>query len=103
MTSNTRYITGLPKFFVDIKFLFLEQILEVRYSWYLYLVFSVILPITMVFGFTRLGGQRTDAAGLIYIISGSAIFAVASDGLYMLALRIGSMKKDGMLLYYASQ
>jgi ABC-2 type transport system permease protein len=102
MTTVSERITGLPKFFVDIKFLFLEQILEVRYSWYIYLVFSVILPVTMVFGFARLGGQRTDTEGLIYIICGSAIFAVASDGLYMLALRIGSMKKDGMLLYYAS-
>lgn len=102
MTSPTQRITGLPKFFVDIKFLWLEQILEVRNTWYIYLIFSVVLPISMVFGFTRLGGQITDESGLLYIISGSAIFAVASDGLYTLALRIGSMKQQGTLLYYAS-
>lgn len=102
MTPQITRITGLPKFFVDIKFLWLEQILEVRNTWYIYLIFSVVLPISMVFGFTRLGGQLTDEAGLLYIISGSAIFAVASDGLYTLALRIGSMKQQGTLLYYAS-
>jgi len=56
----------------------------------------------MVFGFTRFGSGLTDSNSLVYIISGAAIFAVANDGIYTMAVRIGSMKKEGMLLYYAS-
>ncbi|MEP7288988.1 MAG: ABC transporter permease [Chloroflexota bacterium] len=97
-----QHITGLPKFLVDLKYLWLEQILEVRTTWYVFLVFSIILPISMVFGFSRMGTGLNDTSSLLYIISGSAIFAVASDGLYTMATRIGSMKKDGTLVYYAS-
>ncbi len=76
--------------------------LEIRTIWYWYFVFSLFLPLAMVFGFARMGSGLTDHASLIYIISGSAIFSVANDGLYTVAIRIGSMKKEGMLLYYAS-
>jgi ABC-2 type transport system permease protein len=87
---------------VDLKYLWLEQMLEIRTLWYWYFVFSLFLPLAMVFGFARMGSGLTDHASLIYIISGSAIFSVANDGLYTVAVRIGSMKKEGMLLYYAS-
>jgi ABC-2 type transport system permease protein len=76
--------------------------LEIRTIWYWYFIFSLFLPLAMVFGFARMGSGLTDRASLIYIISGSAIFSVANDGLYTVAVRIGSMKKEGMLLYYAS-
>ncbi len=95
-------IEGLRKFGVDLKYLWLEQMLEIRTIWYWYLIFSLVLPLAMVFGFTRIGSGLTDTNSLIYIISGSAIFSVANDGLYTMAVRIGSMKKEGMLLYYAS-
>lgn len=95
-------ITGLRKFFVDLKYLFLEQMLEVRTVWYWYIIFSLFLPLSMVFGFARIGSGLSDATSLVYIISGSAIFSVANDSLYGMAVRIGSMKKEGMLLYYAS-
>src|SRR5882724_3254019 len=93
---------GLRKFAIDLKYLWLEQMLEIRTIWYWYLIFSLVLPLAMVFGFTRIGSGLTDTNSLIYIISGSAIFSVANDGLYTMAVRIGSMKKEGMLLYYAS-
>jgi len=93
---------GLRKFGVDLKYLWLEQMLEIRTTWYWYLIFALVLPLAMVFGFTRIGSGLTDPNSLIYIISGAAIFSVANDGLYTMALRIGSMKKEGMLLYYAS-
>ncbi len=95
-------IDGLRKFGIDLKYLWLEQMLEIRTIWYWYLIFSLFLPLAMVFGFARMGSGLTDANSLIYIISGSAIFSVANDGLYTMAVRIGSMKKEGMLLYYAS-
>jgi ABC-2 type transport system permease protein len=95
-------LEGLRKFGVDFKYLWLEQMLEIRTTWYWYFVFSLVLPLAMVFGFTRIGTGLTDTNSLIYIISGAAIFSVANDGLYTMAIRIGSMKKEGMLLYYAS-
>jgi ABC-2 type transport system permease protein len=95
-------IGGLRKFAIDLKYLWLEQMLEIRTIWYWYFIFSLFLPIAMVFGFARIGSGLTDINSLIYIISGSAIFSVANDGLYTMAIRIGSMKKEGMLLYYAS-
>jgi ABC-2 type transport system permease protein len=87
---------------VDLKYLWLEQMLEIRTIWYWYFVFSFFLPLAMVFGFTRMGTGLSDHTCLLYVISGSAIFSVANDGLYSVAVRIGSMKKEGMLLYYAS-
>jgi len=105
-TANTPValtrIQGLRKFGIDLKYLWLEQMLEIRTIWYWYFIFSLVLPLAMVFGFTRIGSGLTDNNSLIYIISGSAIFSVANDGLYTMAVRIGSMKKEGMLLYYAS-
>ncbi|MBC7813958.1 MAG: ABC transporter permease [Burkholderiales bacterium] len=103
--SNSRNITrqsGMAKFFTDLKYLWLEQILEVRAVWYLYLTFSVLLPFAMIFGFTRMGSGLRDYNSLLYIITGASIFAVTNDGLYTLAVRMTTMKKEGMLLYYAS-
>lgn len=90
------------KFWSDFYFLFLEQLLEIRVTWYWHLIFAGVLPITMVFGFPRMGTSLADMDSLIYIISGAAIFAAANDGLYTLAVRLGQMKKDGVLLYYMS-
>jgi len=95
-------VQGLHKFGTDLKYLWLEQMLEIRTIWYWYFIFSLVLPLAMVFGFTRIGSGLSDPNSLIYIISGSAIFSVANDGLYTMAVKIGSMKKEGMLLYYAS-
>lgn len=95
-------IDGLRKFGVDLKYLWLEQMLEIRTTWYWYAIFSLFLPLSMVFGFARMGSGLTDANSLIFIISGAAVFSVANDGLYTMAVRIGTMKKEGMLLYYAS-
>jgi ABC-2 type transport system permease protein len=104
MSTHTQAaeISGITKFFIDLKFLWLEQMLEVRRTWYWFVVFSLVLPITMVFGFARIGSGLTDYDSLLYIISGSAIFSVTNEGLYTLAVRIGTMKKEGTLVYYAS-
>jgi ABC-2 type transport system permease protein len=90
------------KFASDFYFLFLEQLLEIRVTWYWHLIFAGVLPVTMVFGFPRMGTSIASMDSLIYIISGATIFAAANDGLYTLAVRLGQMKKDGVLLYYMS-
>lgn len=93
---------GLAKFWIDLKYLWLEQMLEVRANWYLYLLFSVLLPILVVFGFTRIGSGLTDQTSLLYIISGAITFSMASDAIYGTAVRIGTMRTDSSLVYYAT-
>src|SRR4051794_24558401 len=92
--APARSLGGVRKFLVDLKFLWLEQILEIRATWYWLLTFSLVLPLAMVFGFARIGGMTPDRARLLYVISGAAIFAATNDGLYGLAVRIGSMKQS---------
>lgn len=98
----TQPAAGLSKFLVDLKILWLEQILEIRTSWYFFLIFSMVMPLAMVFGFTRIGSGLTDRTSQLFIISGSAILTATSDGLMSVAQRLGSLKKEGALIYYAS-
>lgn len=95
-------IRGAEKFFVDFKFLLLEQLLEIRSTWYWHITFALILPIAFVFGFGRIGGGEITPERVIFIISGSAIFTIVNDGLFVMASRIGIMRRDGILIYYAS-
>src|SRR5437764_8963678 len=95
-------VEGLTKFLVDLKYLWLEQMLEVRTTWYWFAIFSLLMPISMVFGFGRIGSGLSDRNSLVYIITGAAIFAAASEGLMGTSQRVGTMKKEGMLVYYAS-
>ncbi|WP_208723016.1 ABC transporter ATP-binding protein/permease [Corallococcus llansteffanensis] len=95
-------LTGGRKFLVDIKYLWLEQMGEVRKSWPLFLVFSLFMPLAMIFGLARVGRGLNDRESLLYIISGASIFAVVIEGVVTMAQRVGIMKRDGLLLYYAS-
>jgi ABC-2 type transport system permease protein len=95
-------IIGFQKFLVDFKFLLLEQMLQIRVTWYWHVLFGLVLPVALVFGFGRIGSGTQDRASLLYVISGAAIFAVANDGLYKMATRIAIMRKEGIMLYYAS-
>jgi ABC-2 type transport system permease protein len=95
-------ITGWRKFLIDFKYLFLEQLLEMRTNWYWLFIFSIFMPLSMVFGFTRIGSGLSDRESLLFILSGAAIFAVATQGVVTLSFKIGEMKKEGMLVYYAS-
>jgi ABC-2 type transport system permease protein len=95
-------IWGWRKFWVDFKYLWLEQLLEVRTMWYWFFIFSLFMPFSMVFGFARIGSGLTDRESLLYIISGAAIFAVATEGIMTMSQKFGEMKKMGMIVYYAS-
>ena len=98
----TARIRGKHKFAVDLKYLLLEQLLEIRNTWYWHISFALVLPIAFVFGFGRIGGDGASIERILFIISGSAIFSVANDGLFVMASRIGVMRRDGILIYYAS-
>ncbi|SEG14402.1 ABC-2 type transport system permease protein [Nonomuraea solani] len=87
---------------VDFKYLWLEQMLEVRTTWTWSLLFGLLMPVAMVFGLSRIGGGLNDPTSLLYIVSGAAIFSVATEGVATLAQRIGVIKTDGMMVYYAS-
>ncbi|MEV5442093.1 ATP-binding cassette domain-containing protein [Streptomyces sp. NPDC052644] len=86
----------------DLKYLWLEQMLEVRTTWTWSVLFGVLMPVAMVFGLSRIGGGLDDRESLLYIVSGAAVFAVATEGVVTLAQRIGVIKNDGMMVYYAS-
>lgn len=98
MRSNCRFM----KLGTDLKYLWFEQMSEVRENWYLYLLFSVFLPVMLVFGFTHMGSGLTDHTSLLYIISGAMTFSIASDALYGTAMRIGEMRVEGSLVYYVT-
>jgi ABC-2 type transport system permease protein len=100
--SPARGNQGFGKFMVDLKYLWLEQMMEIRTTWYWFVVFGMFMPLSMVFGFARIGSGLTDRTSLIFIISGAAIFSVATEGIVTMAQRVGTMKKEGMLVYYAS-
>jgi ABC-2 type transport system permease protein len=87
---------------VAFKYLLLEQLLEVRTTWSWNLLLGVLMPAAMVFGLARIGNGLGDATSLLYIVSGAAVFSVATEGIGTLAQRIGMLKKDGMMVYYAS-
>jgi ABC-2 type transport system permease protein len=92
----------MKKFFIDLWVLWLEQMGEVRVNWPLYLIYSVIFPIILVFGFTHLGSGLSDKTSLLYIISGSIIMSLSSDGIVIMATNIGQLKRENSLMYYAS-
>lgn len=87
---------------VDLKFLWLEQMLEVRTTWSWVLMFGLLMPAAMVFGLTRIGDGLSDEESLLFIVSGAAIFSVANEGIGTLAQRIGALRQHGMMVYYAS-
>jgi ABC-2 type transport system permease protein len=88
--------------FVDLKYLWLEQMLEFRTTWTWSLLFGLLMPVAMVFGLSRIGGGLDDPESLLYIVTGAAVFAVATEGVATLAQRIGVIKNEGMMVYYAS-
>jgi ABC-2 type transport system permease protein len=49
-----------------------------------------------------LGSGLTDGMSLLYIISGSIIMSLTSDGIVGMSTKLGEMKRDNSLMYYAS-
>ncbi|MFH8660651.1 ATP-binding cassette domain-containing protein [Streptomyces afghaniensis] len=94
--------TRLRRMGTDLKYLWLEQMLEVRTTWSWVLMFGLLMPTAMVFGLTRIGNGLSDEQSLLFIVSGAAIFSVANEGIGTLAQRIGVLRQDGMMVYYAS-
>jgi len=96
--AKTNALTRVYRWGVELKFLWLEQILEVQAHWKWYVFLSIALPLIMVFGFTRIGGGTNQ----IYAITGTVVFAIADEALSAMAVRVGTMRREGLLAYYAA-
>ena len=94
--------SGLKKSFIDLKYLWLEQMAEIPSTWYFYAVFSIIMPLAMVFGFARMGRGLTDRESLLYVVSGSMVFVLTTEGLITMAVRMSTLRSNGVLTYYSS-
>ncbi|MEV0642652.1 ABC transporter ATP-binding protein/permease [Streptomyces sp. NPDC050619] len=92
----------LATFGRSFKYLWFEHMLIVRTSWHVHMVFGIFMPLTMVFGFSRIGSGLTDQSSLLYIASGSGVFSIAALGTTAIAQRIGAIKAEGSMMYYAS-
>lgn len=101
-SSTGESVWSKQKFFTDFKYLLLEQLIQLKAIWLWTLLISLLMPLVFIFSFTRIGAGLSDKMSLIYIITGSATFAVATEGIYTMSQRISSMKSQGQLLYYAS-
>src|ERR1700685_1342521 len=75
---------------------------KVPAAWYFYAVFSIIMPLAMVFGFTRMGRGLTDHDSLLYVTSGAMVFVLTTEGLITMAVRMATMRNTGALTYYSS-
>ncbi len=87
---------------VELKFLWLEQMLEVKANWLSSLIFSFGYPLVVIFGIGRIGNGLTDPTSLLYIISGSATLSVMNEAFVNFALNVGTMRREGVLVYYAA-
>jgi ABC-2 type transport system permease protein len=85
-----------------VKYLFLERALEIRANWAWSLILGLLMPTAMVFGLARIGSGLSDRQSLLFIISGSAVFAAASEGVMAVAQIVGLMRENGMIVYYAA-
>ncbi|MCC7449682.1 MAG: ABC transporter permease [Anaerolineae bacterium] len=92
----------MKRFGLEVKYLWLEQMLELRSYWHMYVGFSLIMPLMMVYGLSHIGGNPDDPQALIRLLVGTVIFAVANEGLCSMAIRVSTMRRDGTLVYYAS-
>ncbi|MEO3876741.1 ABC transporter ATP-binding protein/permease [Nonomuraea sp. B12E4] len=82
--------------------LWLEQMLGARTTWVWNVLFGVLMPLAMVFGMTKIGTGLTDRASMLYIISGATVFALTTENVSNLAQRVGMLKAEGTIMYYAS-
>jgi ABC-2 type transport system permease protein len=92
----------ITRFLLNVKYLWLEQLLELRPYWHFHLAYSILLPLTLTFGLTRISGQIDNAVLTFRVVIGSAIFMLANEIFSAVAVRVTTMYREGMLVYYAS-
>ncbi|MFE9201145.1 ABC transporter ATP-binding protein/permease [Micromonospora sp. NPDC007230] len=86
----------------EVGHLWLEQMLGARTTWVWNVLFGVLMPLAMVFGMTKIGSGLTDRQSMLYIISGATVFALTTENVSNLAQRVGMLKAEGTIMYYAS-
>lgn len=83
------------------KLLLTLQMLELRKGWVVTLIFSMLVPLIMVFGLGLIGSGQTRE-GLLYIVSGSAVMALITLGVVSLAQEFAQLRQSGTFTYYSS-
>lgn len=97
-TRHQWHLKSIRDFWLFVK----EQLLEARSMWVWSLLFSVLMPLTMVFAIPRVGRGLGDATSYLYVVSGASVLAVATESILTLAQRIGALKREGTIVHYLS-
>ncbi|HVO43494.1 MAG TPA: ABC transporter permease [Aggregatilineales bacterium] len=92
----------MRRFIREVKYLWLEQVFELRSYWPTLVGYSVVMPLMMIYGLSRIGGSPDDARTLARLIVGSVIFAVANEATSVMAIRVSTLLQDGTFVYYAA-
>jgi ABC-2 type transport system permease protein len=92
----------ITRFLSNVKYLWLEQLLELRPYWHFHLAYSLLVPLILTFGLTRIAGQIDNAELTLRVVIGSAIFMLANEVFSAIAVRVTTMYREGMIIYYAS-
>jgi ABC-2 type transport system permease protein len=91
----------LRRFWLNYVHLTAVVILEFRQWLPLLLTLTVFLNLGMIFAFSFIAGSRDPALGQ-YIVPGSAIMALVTIGVSMVANDLAQQRRTGSILYYAS-
>ena len=91
----------LQRFLLNYVHLTAVVILEFRQWLALLLTLTVFLNLGMIFAFSFIAGSRDPALGQ-YIVPGSAIMALVTIGVSMVANDLAQQRRTGSILYYAS-
>lgn len=85
----------------DYVFLTRIQLLELRTWGPITAFFTTIFPLAMIFGFGSIGGGVAEA-GLIYVVTGTAVVSLVTIGITATSQDLGQMRSSGVFQYYAS-
>ena len=99
--TSARVESRLGRFWLNYVHLTAVVILEFRQWLAILFSLTVFLNLGMIFAFSFIAGSRDPALGQ-YIVPGSAIMALVTIGVSMVANDLAQQRRSGSILYYAS-
>ena len=99
--TSARVESPLGRFWLNYVHLTAVVILEFRQWLAILFSLTVFLNLGMIFAFSFIAGSRDPALGQ-YIVPGSAIMALVTIGVSMVANDLAQQRRTGSILYYAS-
>jgi ABC-2 type transport system permease protein len=100
-TTSSRTGSPLRRFWLNYVHLTAVVLLEFRQYLAVLLTLTVFLNLGTAFAFSFIAGSRDPALGQ-YIVPGSAIMALVTIGVTMVANDLAQQRQTGSILYYAS-